>query len=67
MWHPQTIKNILNKASQVITQINDTKTSLRIPGLTVWAIRERIWNGQLPVVTFPEGRKQYTINRTLAV
>jgi excisionase family DNA binding protein len=28
-------------------------------GLTVWALRERIWNGQIPVVTFPEGRKQY--------
>jgi excisionase family DNA binding protein len=28
-------------------------------GLTVWAIRERIWDGQLPVVTFPKGRKQY--------
>ncbi len=28
-------------------------------GLTVWAMRERIWSGQLPVVTFPNGRKQY--------
>jgi predicted site-specific integrase-resolvase len=28
-------------------------------GLTVWGIRERIWAGQLPVVTFPGGRKQY--------
>jgi excisionase family DNA binding protein len=28
-------------------------------GLTVWAIRERIWNGQIPVIIFPEGRKQY--------
>jgi len=28
-------------------------------GLTIWALRERIWNGQIPVVTFPEGRKQY--------
>jgi excisionase family DNA binding protein len=28
-------------------------------GLTVWALRERVWNGQIPVVTFPEGRKQY--------
>jgi excisionase family DNA binding protein len=28
-------------------------------GLTVWGIRERIWAGQLPVVMFPGGRKQY--------
>ena len=28
-------------------------------GLTVWGMRERIWAGQLPVVTFPGGRKQY--------
>lgn len=28
-------------------------------GLTVWALRERIWAGQLPVLQFPGGRKQY--------
>ena len=28
-------------------------------GLTVWAMRERIWSGQIPVVQFPGGRKQY--------
>lgn len=28
-------------------------------GLTVWAVRERIWSGHLPVVTFPEGKKKY--------
>ena len=28
-------------------------------GLTTWAMRERIWAGQLPVVTFPGGRKMY--------
>jgi predicted site-specific integrase-resolvase len=28
-------------------------------GLTVWAMRERIWAGQIPVVQFPGGRKQY--------
>jgi len=28
-------------------------------GLTVWAVRERIWSGQLPVVQFPGGKKQY--------
>jgi hypothetical protein len=28
-------------------------------GLTTWALRERIWAGQIPVVQFPGGRKQY--------
>ncbi len=28
-------------------------------GLTTWALRERIWSGQLPVVTFPGGKKQF--------
>jgi hypothetical protein len=28
-------------------------------GLTTWALRERIWKGQIPVVQFPGGRKQY--------
>ena len=28
-------------------------------GLTIWAMRERIWAGQIPVVQFPGGRKQY--------
>lgn len=28
-------------------------------GLTVWAMRERIWAGQIPVVQFPGGRKMY--------
>lgn len=28
-------------------------------GLTVWCLRERIWGGDLPVVRFPNSRKQY--------
>ena len=28
-------------------------------GLSTWGIRERIWQGLLPVVTFPGGKKQY--------
>jgi hypothetical protein len=28
-------------------------------GLTVWAMRKRIWAGQIPVVQFPGGRKMY--------
>ncbi len=28
-------------------------------GLTVWSLRERIWAGDIPVVRFPGGRKQF--------
>ncbi len=28
-------------------------------GLTVWAMRERIWAGEIPVVRFPGGRKMF--------
>ena len=28
-------------------------------GLSLWAMRERIWAGSIPVVQFPGGRKQY--------
>ena len=28
-------------------------------GLTVWAMRERIWSGHIPAVRFPGGRKVY--------
>ena len=34
-------------------------------GLTIWAMRERIWAGQIPVVKFPGGRKQYVDIRDL--
>jgi len=30
-----------------------------ITWLTTWAMRERIWAGDLPVIQFPGGRKQY--------
>ena len=35
------------------------KDAAEYMGLTVWALRERIWAGQIPVVQFPMGRKQY--------
>lgn len=35
------------------------KKAAEMLGLTTWAMRERIWGGQIPVVQFPGGRKQY--------
>jgi len=34
-------------------------------GLTTWAMRERIWNGDIPVVRFPNGRKQFIDTKDL--
>jgi len=28
-------------------------------GLTIWAMRERIWAGDIPVIKFPGGRKMF--------
>lgn len=28
-------------------------------GLTLWAMRERVWAGDIPVIRFPKGRKMY--------
>jgi predicted site-specific integrase-resolvase len=51
----------LNKKAQGITnpRLLPLKDAAQWLGLTVWAMRERIWAGQIPVVQFPGGRKQY--------
>jgi len=41
------------------------KQAAKVLGLTVWALRERIWEGLLPVVQFPGGRKQYIDTKDL--
>lgn len=41
------------------------KEAAKILGLTEWAMRERIWAGQIPVVRFPGGRKMYIDTRDL--
>lgn len=43
----------------MIPRLLPLKQAAQYLGLTVWAIRERIWAGQIPVVQFPGGRKQY--------
>ena len=35
------------------------KKAAQYLGLTEWAMRERIWAGDIPVVRFPGGRKMY--------
>jgi hypothetical protein len=34
-------------------------------GLTLWAMRERVWAGDIPVVRFPGGRKIYVDSKDL--
>ena len=34
-------------------------------GLTLWALRERIWAGDIPFVRFPNGRKMFIDIRDL--
>jgi hypothetical protein len=34
-------------------------------GLSLWAMRERIWAGQIPVVQFPGGRKMFVDTQDL--
>ena len=51
----KTVQRIGNPLPRLLT----LKQASDYLGLTVWALRERIWNGQLPVLQFPGGRKQY--------
>ena len=56
--------NHVNKTSTKVQRISNPrllplKDAATWLGLTVWAMRERIWAGQIPVVQFPGGRKQY--------
>jgi hypothetical protein len=66
--------NRLNRTVTKTQRIGDPTSSPRLLplkkgaeylGLTVWALRERIWAGQIPVVQFPGGRKQYIDTKDL--
>ena len=43
----------------MVPRLLTLKKAAEYMGLTVWALRERIWAGQIPVVQFPGGRKMY--------
>ena len=60
----QSLKNTNEKTEQRITnpmtpRLLPLKQAAEYLGLTVWAMRERIWAGDIPVVQFPGGRKQF--------
>ncbi|MBW2341976.1 MAG: helix-turn-helix domain-containing protein [Deltaproteobacteria bacterium] len=41
------------------------KQASEVSGLSVWAVRQRIWRGQLPFVSFERGGKQYVDRKDL--
>jgi hypothetical protein len=41
------------------------KQAAEFLGLTEWAMRERCWSGDIPIVRFPGGRKIYIDSRDL--
>ena len=46
-------------------QLLTLKQAAEYLGLTVWALRERVWAGTIPFVKFPEGRKIYIRTKDL--
>jgi excisionase family DNA binding protein len=52
----KTAKGIYNPSGPRLLPLKKAADYL---GLTVWAIRERVWAGSLPVVRFQGGRKMY--------
>ena len=58
----KTAQGIGNPMSPRLLPLKDAAQWL---GLTVWAMRERIWAGDIPVVKFPGGRKMYLDTKDL--
>ncbi len=61
MSYPKTIETQKNgtRIDDPLPRLMTIKQASCFLGLSTWAIRERIWAGQLPVITFPGGKKQY--------
>ncbi len=55
----RTIRKAQGMSNPMSPRLLPLKKAANYMGLTVWAMRERIWAGQIPVVQFPNGRKQY--------
>jgi hypothetical protein len=56
--------NRINRTSKKAQRIDSPrllplKDAAEWLGLTIWAMRERIWAGDIPVVQFPGGRKMF--------
>ncbi len=60
-----TVLGDLEKDEKTSPRLLTLKRAAAFLGLTVWAIRERIWAGHIPVIQYPGGRKQYVDTRDL--
>ena len=58
VFENQEVKGV-QRISNPLPRLLTIKQASDYLGLTTWAVRERIWAGQLPVLQFPGGRKQY--------
>jgi hypothetical protein len=66
-------KHLTNRAKRKDARLSEPLSPRLLPlkagaeylGLSVWAMRARIWAGQIPVVQFPGGRKMYLDVRDL--
>jgi excisionase family DNA binding protein len=45
--------------SPISPRLLTLKKAAEYLGLTLWAMRERVWAGDIPVIRFPNGRKMY--------
>ena len=49
----------------MIPRLLPLKAAAEYLGLTTWAMRERVWSGDIPVVRFPGGRKMFVDTQDL--
>lgn len=61
-WYKQSADTLGEKTTKRLYTIKEAAKYL---GITVWAVRERIWAGDLPYVRFSGGRKMYVDTRDL--
>ncbi len=54
-----TIERAQGNANPIRPRLLPLKKAATYLGLTVWAMRERVWAGDIPVIRFPGGRKMY--------
>ncbi len=60
--HKKTAQRICNP---ITPRLLPLKKAAEVLGLTTWAMRERIWAGQIPVIQFPGGRKMFIDSQDL--
>ncbi|MGA2936380.1 MAG: helix-turn-helix domain-containing protein [Syntrophobacteraceae bacterium] len=46
-------------SNPIVPQLLSLKDAALFLGLSPWALRERVWQGHIPFVRFPGGKKQY--------